>query len=107
MSLLEGETGVVEYPLRSASFASIHSLSLFFVSYSSTLLQSLITRADVFQNESVGDEVSRIYYLGFRGDLRSVKKEIASELEVPAPHTSDASLVNKAANRAAQQPTAR
>lgn len=32
ISLLEGETGVVEYPLRVASFTSVHSLSLFFVS---------------------------------------------------------------------------
>lgn len=32
ISLLEGETGVVEYPVRVASFVSVHSLSLFFVS---------------------------------------------------------------------------
>ena len=31
ISLLEGETGVVEYPMRAATFASVHSLSLFFV----------------------------------------------------------------------------
>lgn len=31
--LLEGETGVIEYPLRVAAFASVHSLSLFFVSF--------------------------------------------------------------------------
>lgn len=34
ISLLEGETGVVEYPLRAAVFASVHALSLFFVSTS-------------------------------------------------------------------------
>lgn len=59
------------------------------------------------KNEAVGDEQSRIYYIGFRGDMRSTKQSQTSELEVPAPHTSDASLVDKAANRAAQQPTAR
>lgn len=32
ISLLEGETGVVEYPLRVAAFTSVHALSLFFVS---------------------------------------------------------------------------
>jgi hypothetical protein len=32
ISLLEGETGVVEYPFRVAAFTSITSLSLFFVS---------------------------------------------------------------------------
>lgn len=31
ISLLEGEAGVSEYPLRVASFASINTLSLFFV----------------------------------------------------------------------------
>ncbi|KAF5368882.1 hypothetical protein D9758_003102 [Tetrapyrgos nigripes] len=31
ISLLEGETRVIEYPLRVAAFASINSLSLFFV----------------------------------------------------------------------------
>lgn len=32
IALQEGQTGVVEYPLRAATFANIHSLSLFFVS---------------------------------------------------------------------------
>lgn len=32
ISLLEGEVTVQEYPLRAASFANVHSLSLFFVS---------------------------------------------------------------------------
>lgn len=31
ISLLEGEAGVTEYPLRAASFANINTLSLFFV----------------------------------------------------------------------------
>ena len=33
ISLLEGQSGVTEYPLRAAVFANIHSLSLHFVSY--------------------------------------------------------------------------
>lgn len=32
ISLLEGETAVVEYPLKVAAFSSVHSLSLYFVS---------------------------------------------------------------------------
>ena len=32
ISLLEGETGVTEYPLRTAAFANVSSLSLYFVS---------------------------------------------------------------------------
>ncbi len=31
INLMEGEAGVTEYPLRTASFANVHSLSLFFV----------------------------------------------------------------------------
>lgn len=31
INLQEGETAVAEYPLRAASFANVHSLSLFFV----------------------------------------------------------------------------
>ncbi len=34
LALLEGEIGVVEYPLRVAAFTSVHSLSLLFVSFS-------------------------------------------------------------------------
>jgi hypothetical protein len=33
ISLLEGETEAVEYPLRVAAFTSVHSLSLYFVSF--------------------------------------------------------------------------
>lgn len=32
ISLSEGEVGVVEYPLRASAFASVHAVSLFFVS---------------------------------------------------------------------------
>ena len=38
ISLLEGETGVVEYPLRVAAFTSVHALSLFFVSQAISFL---------------------------------------------------------------------
>ncbi|KAF9010244.1 PITH domain-containing protein [Cyathus striatus] len=89
ISLLEGETAVVEYPLRAASFASIHSLSLFF-------------------SDAVGQERSRIYFIGFRGDMRSVKREINSHLQVPAPHASDARLVDRVQDKSgARQTTAR
>ncbi|KAF8966636.1 galactose-binding domain-like protein [Flammula alnicola] len=89
ISLLEGETGVVEYPLRVASFASVHSLSLFF-------------------NDSVGGEGSRIYYVGFKGDMRSTKREVNSKLEVPAPNAADAALTDRVSHKASgQQTTAR
>ncbi|PPQ89233.1 hypothetical protein CVT25_001312 [Psilocybe cyanescens] len=89
ISLLEGETGVVEYPLRVASFVSVHSLSLFF-------------------SESVGGDNSRIYFIGFKGDMRSVKREANSRLEVPAPNAADAPLSERASHKASgMQTTAR
>ncbi|KAF9441752.1 DUF1000-domain-containing protein [Macrolepiota fuliginosa MF-IS2] len=89
ISLLEGEAGIVEYPLRVAAFASVHSLSLFF-------------------NEAVGEDVTRVYYIGFKGDVRSSKQAINSMLDVPAPNTGDARLVDRLREGAAgQQTTAR
>ncbi|KAJ7267021.1 galactose-binding domain-like protein [Mycena haematopus] len=89
ISLLEGETGVVEYPFRVAAFANITSLSLFF-------------------GDSVGGDVSRIYYIGFKGDAKSTKREVSSKLEVPAANAADASLVDRVSERAGgQQTTAR
>ncbi|KAG5642077.1 hypothetical protein DXG03_003630 [Asterophora parasitica] len=89
ISLLEGETGVIEYPLRVAAFASVTSLSLHF-------------------GESVGGEVSRIYYIGFKGDMRSPHRDANSKLEVPTSNAADAPLVDKVAEKTAgQQTTAR
>ncbi|EJC99353.1 DUF1000-domain-containing protein [Fomitiporia mediterranea MF3/22] len=89
ISLQEGETGVVEYPLRAAVFANVHSLSLHF-------------------NESIGEEVSRIYYIGFKGDTRQVQNAGTNKLEVPAENAADASLVDRVRERASgQQDTAR
>jgi len=89
LSLLEGETGVTEYPLRMAAFSSINSLSLFF-------------------SDSVGEERTRIYYIGFKGETRIVRKEGSNKLEIPAANAPDASLIDRLQERAAaQQPTAK
>ncbi|KAJ7927603.1 galactose-binding domain-like protein [Mycena leptocephala] len=89
ISLLEGETGVVEYPFRVAAFTSITSLSLFF-------------------SDSVGGDVSRIYYVGFKGDAKSAQREASTKLEVPAANAADAPLVDRVSERAGgQQTTAR
>ncbi|KAF7325750.1 UPF0424 protein [Mycena kentingensis (nom. inval.)] len=89
VSLLEGETGVIEYPFRVAAFASVTSLSLFF-------------------SESVGGDLSRIYYLGFKGDSKSTRQEGLSKLEIPAANAADASLVDRVTEKAAgSQTTAR
>jgi len=86
-ALLEGETGVVEYPVRVAAFSSVHSLSLFF------------TNPD---NDS-----SRVYFVGFRGDLRSVRRDGTTKLHVPASNAADAALGTKAETTANSRTTAR
>lgn len=89
VTLQEGEVGVVEYPLNTPAFANIHSLSVFF-------------------GEAVGGEVTRLYYIGFRGDTRSQRKEGHSKLEIPAANAADASLTDRLQEKAGgQQTTAR
>ncbi|KII87580.1 hypothetical protein PLICRDRAFT_176377 [Plicaturopsis crispa FD-325 SS-3] len=89
ISLLEGETGVMEYPLRVAAFTSINTLSLFF-------------------RDSVGEELSRIYYLGFKGDVRSPQKDPNTKLDIPAANAADAPLVDRVSEKSGgQQTTAR
>ncbi|KAG1776369.1 PITH domain-containing protein [Suillus placidus] len=63
ISLLDpGETyGVVEYPVKAAAFTNVRSLSLYF-------------------RESV--RISRIYYLGFKGDV--LKEGTHKDSEAPA-----------------------
>ncbi|KAI0631213.1 DUF1000-domain-containing protein [Trametes polyzona] len=89
ISLLEGETAVHEYPLRAASFANVHSLSLFF-------------------SDSVGGDMLRLYYIGFRGDSRSQRKEGTEKLEIPAANAADARLIDRLQEKSGgQQTTAR
>ncbi|KAH8100241.1 DUF1000-domain-containing protein [Cristinia sonorae] len=89
ISLLEGEVGVTEYPLRAATFTNIHSLSLFF-------------------SDSSGGDSLCLYYLGFRGDSKSLRREADSKLEIPAANAADARLIDRLSERAAgQQTTAR
>jgi len=89
ISLLEGEVGVIEYPLRVAAFASINSLSLFF-------------------SDSVGGDVSRIYYVGFKGDTRELRKDADTKLDIRAANAADAPLVDRVTEKTAgQQTTAR
>jgi len=111
ISLLEGETSVAEYPLRMAAFSSITSLSLFFVREPKHMLQTAFTFTFDglhVQSDSVGEESTRIYYIGFKGETRTVRKEGSSKLEIPAANAPDASLTDRLQERgAAQQPTAK
>ncbi|KAH7886837.1 DUF1000-domain-containing protein [Phlebopus sp. FC_14] len=89
ISLLEGETGVVDYPLRVAAFASVHSLSLYF-------------------GDSTGGDQTRVYYLGFKGDSRTPRKEATKKLDIPAANAADSPLIDRAKQAAGgQQTTAR
>ena len=53
ISLLEGETGVTEYPLRMAAFSSINSLSLLFVRNSQIYSTTVFKSPESCPNESV------------------------------------------------------
>lgn len=60
------------------------------------------------QNEAVGGESVRIYYIGFRGDNRAQRKEGTHKLEIPAANAPDARIIDKVTEKAgAQQTTAR
>ncbi|KAI0692201.1 galactose-binding domain-like protein [Cytidiella melzeri] len=80
ISLSEGEVGVVEYPLRASAFASIHSVSLFF-------------------SEAVGGESVQIFYVGFRGDSKTQRKEGSQKLEIPAANAPDARIIDRLAEK--------
>jgi len=89
ITLQEGEAGVIEYPLNIPAFANVHALSVFF-------------------GEAVGGEVTRLYYIGFKGDTRIPRKEGHSKLEIPAANAADASLADRLQEKAkGQQPTAK
>lgn len=50
----------------------------------------------------------RIYYIGFRGDNRSQRKEGTQKLEIPAANAPDAKIIDRVTERAGgQQTTAR
>lgn len=56
----------------------------------------------------MGGDVSRIYYVGFKGDVREQRKEADSKLEIRAANAADAPLVDRVTEKAAgQQTTAR
>lgn len=61
-----------------------------------------------FQSDSVGGEVSRIYYVGFKGETRELRKDADTKLEIRAANASDAPLVDRVTEKmAGQQTTAR
>ncbi|KAF8310954.1 DUF1000-domain-containing protein [Clavulina sp. PMI_390] len=85
-SLLENENDVTEYPLRVAAFTSVNSLTLFF----GPNLMFNRCLALIPTSEAPGEETSRLYYIGFRGELRAPKKDNTSRLDIPAANAADA-----------------
>ncbi|KAF8708144.1 hypothetical protein RHS03_04247, partial [Rhizoctonia solani] len=73
MALLEGEGGVVEYPVKAATFANVISLTL------------LLT-------DTAGGEINRIYFIGFKGDARDVRKDVSEHLDIRAANAADAPI---------------
>lgn len=62
----------------------------------------------MLQSDADGDERSRIYYIGFRGDIRSPMKDPNTKLDIAAANAADAPLVDKVGEKtAAFQTTAR
>ena len=56
----------------------------------------------------MGEDNTRIYYIGFKGETRTIRKEGSNKLEVPAATAADAPLVDRLREKgAAHQPTAK
>ncbi|KAG9104405.1 hypothetical protein FRC06_002640 [Ceratobasidium sp. 370] len=71
IALLEGEVGVVEYPVKASAFANVIALTLFLT------------------NTEAG-ETNRIYFVGFKGDSRDLQKDVSERLDLPAANAADA-----------------
>ncbi|KAG8744714.1 hypothetical protein FRC10_009628, partial [Ceratobasidium sp. 414] len=70
-ALLEGETGVVEYPVKASAFANVIALTLFLT-------------------DTEAGEMNRIYFVGFKGDSRDLQKDVSERLDLPAANAADA-----------------
>ncbi|KIY61825.1 DUF1000-domain-containing protein [Cylindrobasidium torrendii FP15055 ss-10] len=86
MALLEGESGVTEYPLRKPVFSTVSSLSLFF-------------------SDSVGGDMSQIYYVGFKGELRNLQKDANEKMDIRAANAADAPIVDRLQEKSGGQST--
>ena len=60
------------------------------------------------QSDAAGGDSIRLYYLGFRGDGRTQRKEGTQKLEIPAQVAPDAKLIDRLQEQSGgQQTTAR
>ncbi|PVF93669.1 DUF1000-domain-containing protein [Serendipita vermifera] len=84
IALLQGQSSVTEYPLRVAAFSNVFSISLFF-------------------DNAVGDEMTRLYYIGFKGDARQQTKDPNTRTEVPAENSAQAKLIDRLTEKSNNQ----
>ena len=60
------------------------------------------------QSDATGGDALRLYFIGFRGDSRSQRKEGTQKLEIPAAVAPDAKLIDRLQEKSGgQQTTAR
>lgn len=59
------------------------------------------------QSESPGEESSRVYYIGFRGDTRTPRKDTSTRLDLAAANAADAPVDKLAEKSASSQTTIR
>lgn len=57
------------------------------------------------QGDSAGGDLSRVYFIGFKGDSKRSRKEGANKLEIPAADAADAPLVDRLKQSAGRQQT--
>jgi len=85
-TLLTDQSNVTEYPVRITSFVNVNTLSLLF-------------------SDSPGGDVSRVYYIGFKGETMKPFREPGNRLEVRASNAPDAEIVDKVADKFARHTT--
>jgi len=79
---------VMEYPVKVAAFANVSSCTLLF-------------------SDSSGGEMSRVYYVGFKGEMRSPRRDPNTKIDIPAAHAADAPVDRLAEKAAGRQNTIR
>lgn len=61
-----------------------------------------------FKSDSVGGEITRLFYIGFKGETREQRRGGDTKLEIPVADAADAPLVDRLTEKTGgQQTTAR
>jgi hypothetical protein len=100
---VDGRRDVEEWGLKVQKMASVHSITLVLVSLISvTLLPCLMEwaliavstdgGADKVQSESIGGQRSKLFYVGFKGEIKSARMDMSKLGQVPAAGTADSAV---------------